>query len=378
MSIFSSYKKIFLLGFIIVILVAIPFSVYIAQQRQKTTSQAAKSTVLSLEPVSSTIKVDDILTLDIVLNPDAGTATPPTPNQVSFVKLSISYDPLKFATVSGSLAPNPTTPNTLTSILEDPVYTLGKATISLSIGADPTRVVTTKTKIAILKLKALSITSTPSEIEFDPVPNTQVLSIASSDETSENVLSSAIPATVTITATSSAGTTPTPTPPPGSTPTPTPTSTPGFGTVSNGLAPICSSLNVNKETIGAAPYSLTFIATGNDPDSIISTVSFNFGDVPVQILTSGGGIGTSTVSAQLIHTYNAPGVYTAYAILTDSKGNLSPTTESCTKTITINSATAETIPIPTLPPTGPGENIMGIGIIGVIFTIIGATLFILL
>lgn len=376
MSIFSSYKKIFLLGFIVVILVAIPFSVYIAQQRQRTTAKAVASTTLSFDPVSPTAKVDDTLTLDIVLDPGVTTSSP---NQVSFVKLSITYDATKFAKITDgeTLTPNLASPNTLTSVLEDPVYTLGKATISLSIGADPTRVVTTKTKIAILKLKALSATSTPSKIEFNTAGGeTQVLSIAGSDGTSENVLSSAEFATVTIA--SSDGAAPTSTPLISSTPTPTPTPAPGFGTVSKGLAPVCSSLNVDKSTIGTAPYSLTFTAVGNDPDSIISTVSFNFGDVPVQILTSGGGIGTSTVSAQLAHTYSAPGVYTAYAILTDSKGNLSPTTESCTKTITINSATAQITPIPTLPPTGPGENILGIGIIGAIFTIVGTALFILL
>lgn len=74
MSIFSSYKKFFLLGFIIVILVAIPFSVYLAQQTQETRSRATPSTTLSFEPSEPSVNVDGILTLNVVLNPGTGTA----------------------------------------------------------------------------------------------------------------------------------------------------------------------------------------------------------------------------------------------------------------------------------------------------------------
>ena len=233
MSIFSSYKKIFLLGFIIVILIAIPLSVYIAQQRQRTVSKAAKSTVLSFEPLEPTVKVGETLVLNVMLDPGSGS----TANQVSFVKLSISFDPEKFTTVADSLKPNPASPNTLTSVLEDPVYELGNASISLSIGADPTRVVTAKTKIAILQLKALSATdinNPKTSVVFDPAPNTQVLSIASSDQTSENVLSSTLPANVTINPASSTSPTPAGVSAPAiSTPTPTPVSG-GFPSGSSG------------------------------------------------------------------------------------------------------------------------------------------------
>ena len=308
MSIFSSYKKIFLLGFIVVILIAIPFYVYVAQQRQRTKSQAAASTTLLFDPASPTIKVDDILTLNVVLDPGSGALA----NQVSFVKLSISFDPTKFTTVSGSLAPNITSSappqNTLTSVLEDPVYTSTTASISLSIGADPTKVVTTKTKIAVLKLKALSTTevNSPSLIKFD-LGATQILSIASLDQTSENVLnlvSTTVPATVTITsALVSTSSTPTPT----SGPTPTaggPTLTP---TPTSGPAP-----TAGGPTLTPTPTTA---------------------DVP-----------TPTPTVQPLPTP------TPIVILAQEP----------------------------LPPTGPGEKILGIGILGAIFTIIGGALFILL
>lgn len=309
MSIFSSYKKIFLLGFIIVILIAIPFSVYIAQKRQRTTSQAAASTTLSFDPASTdstpvTAKVGEVLILNVVLDPGTGLNA----NQVSFVKLSISFDSSKFT--AESLKPNTDSQNTLTSVLEDTVLTSGKASISLSIGADPTRVVTTKTKIAILQLKALSTTDTnnpKTSVVFDPTPNTQVLSIASSDQTSENVLSTTNPVEIII-ASASINTTPTPAPSGGSSPTPIPTP------VSAGFP-----------QIPVAPVSQSGLKTG------------------------GAGLGTGSA------------VFNPVPVL--------ETQPSPTPIVLV--------PEP-LPPVGPGENILGIGILGVIFTIIGGALFILL
>lgn len=397
MSIFSSYKKIFLLGFIIVILVAIPFSVYVAQQRQRTKTQATKSTTLSFEPVSTTVKAGEALTLNIMLDPGIGISA----NQVSFVKLSISFDASKFTTLSDSLSANPESSNTLTTIVEDPKYdnTAGKASISLSIGADPTKVVTTKTKIAILKLKATAQTTPINpNVTFD-VTNTQVLSIASSDQTSENVLlSTTIPATVTVTS----ATTDT---------TPTPSSSATLTTI-----PTCSNLNIDRSASGTSPYSLTFTAIGNDSDGTINKVSFNFGDGPVQVLTTGGGIGTNSVNTQISHTYNNAGTYTAYAILTDNNNNLSVQQANCSKTIIVNAVsgnggggtlgflgnngtggtgigsqggqllitqTPQVTPTLTpkgdinLPPTGPSNKILGLGVLGIIFTIIGGALLLL-
>lgn len=390
MSIFSSYKKLFLLGFIVVILLAIPLSVYVAQKRQQTKTQAARSTVLSFEPANPTVKMGDVLTLNVILDPGTGSSA----NQVSFVKLSIGFDPEKFTTENASLTPNPTS-NSLTTILEEAVFEEGKASISLSIGADPTKAVVTKTKIAILKFKTTSETaSTPVVFEDD----SQVLSIASSDGTSENVLLTHIPANVTI-SNATAGTstsTPNPSPPttsqqssssPNTSGSSSQSSFGGIGGSSGGIndnlkAPVCSSLSIDGLITGTAPYTLTFVATGSDPDGIINKISFNFGD-SIEDLTVGGGIGTSTVSGQITHAYNLPGIYTAYAILTDNDGNLSTQQDNCSKTITINSdlglKSEPTIFVQQqLPPTGPGDKILGLGILGVIFAIIGGAIFILL
>jgi len=383
MSIFSSYKKIFLLGFIIVILAAIPFSVYIAQKRQNISSKATKSTTLSFEPALTTVKVGDTVILNIWLDPGIGT----TANQVSFVKLSIKFDQTKFTV--DSLEPN-ISGNALREKIDEPQYdnTTGTAKISLSIGADPTKAVTTKTKIAILQLKATGETAPVSpNITFD-FANSQVLSIDNNSQTSDNVLlSTTIPATVTVTGSSSSST-------------------------STTSAPTCVSLSADRSTTGTAPYSITFTVIGNDSNGTINKVSFNFGDGPIQDLTTGGGIGTNSVNAQISHTYNNAGTYTAYAILTDNNNNLSAQQTSCSKTITINAVggtggagtlgslgnggiggtgissqtgqliiteTPQATPTLTvnLPPTGNSNIMFGLGTLGVIFAIIGGALLLL-
>lgn len=393
MSIFSSYKKIFLLGFIIVILLAIPLSVYVAQERQQTKSKAAASTILSFEPASPTVKVGEKLVLSIMLNPGTGTDA----NQVSFVKLSISFDASKFTTISGSLKANPEPSNALTTEVDAPKYESGKATLSLSIGANPEKAITTKTKIAIFELIATNTTApTIPNITFDPAPETQVLSIDNNSQTSDNVLSSATHATATVTsaAITAATTGVTPTSSPNLTTTPTrPSSSASTSTIprTGGLpsssfpssssltAPICSSLEVNGPANGIAPYPLTFTVTGNDSDGSINKISFNFGD-SVEDLTAGGGIGTASVSSQILHTYRTPGIYYAYTILTDNDNNLSAQQDVCTKTITINSSDSiqPTIIVnQSLPPTGNGEILFGLGALGIIFTIIGGALLLL-
>lgn len=357
MSVFSSYKKIFLLGFIIVILIAIPFSVYIAQQRQNMSIRATPATTLSLEPSSATVKVGDTVNLNIVLNP--GT------NQVSFAKLSIKFDASKFTAIS--LAQNGTGNN-----LKEPIdltqldNTAGNASISLSIGADPAKAISTRTKIATLQLKATNATSPTSSISFNS--DTQVLSIASTDGTSENVLLPN-PASATITVTGAATPTPTTTP----ITTAAPRSSGSTGGSSFSAAPVCSSLAINGPANGIAPYPLTFTATGRDSDGTISKISFNFGD-SVEDLTGGGGIGTSSVSAQILHTYNTPGIYTAYATLTDNSNGISTQQDICTKTVTINSLNQ---PTSQLPPTGDEKIMFGLGALGVIFAVIGGALLLL-
>src|SRR3954471_10323760 len=129
-----SGKKIFLGGFIAVLLVGIPLTVYLLQQQQEVRSHAEKSTNVSFSPDSSQTtplqkNVGDVIPLDITINPGK--------NLVSFVKLEIQYDPEKLATDSANAfqANNVVFP----SILEGPVYSAGKISVTLSVGPDPTK-----------------------------------------------------------------------------------------------------------------------------------------------------------------------------------------------------------------------------------------------
>lgn len=392
MSLLSG-KKILLLGFVVVLLVVIPLTVYLVQQQQKLKVGAQPASTLSFRPTTATIaKPTDSTALDIVLDP--GT------NQVSFVKLSISYDATKL--VADSLTANT---DAFPTTLQPAAIANGKATITLSVGSSADKIVKTPTTVAKITFKELSTaTAGDSQVKFDPDPATQVLSIASTDQFNENVLLNSSPATVTL---AQAGT--------GGTATPTPTPTPPGGA---NQIPVCTALNLDKQPSGTAPYTINFTAVGNDPDGTITKVSFNWGDGPITDVTdtstAGGGIGTASVNTQLVHTYNNPGTYTANVILTDNRGGVS-VVGPCTKTITVSAAgtsgggsggtsggggtgtggtgTTQTVvvasatPVPTpqlaplpgttkggLPAAGPGDKIISVGGLGIISIIVGALL----
>jgi hypothetical protein len=292
------------------------------------------------------------------------------------------------------------------SVLEGPTYTNGNVSITLSIGADPTKVAQTPTKVATITFKAKDTTnSTPTAVKFVD-GQTQVLSIASSDQPSENVLSATKPVNIAINASSTTptpgtGTTPTPST---TTPTPSTATTPAPTTAQKAnAAPTCTSLTFDRAASGTAPFAITLTANGRDSDGTISKVTFNFGDGPVQDVTQSGGIGTNTVSTPLAHTYNNAGTYQASVVLIDNAGAISSGT--CTQTITVSAATANggggttggtggtptqlpatggggaepttapTVPTPTLKPSGPGDTVLAGGVVAAIVSIVGVVMF---
>lgn len=380
---FFEGKKLILVGIIVVLLAAIPLTVYFLQQSQETRSRAQKATTLyfstpgQLTSTASLQKnVGDTVPLDIVMDP--GT------NQVSFVKMTISYDATKLSTESGGIKQNDAT---FPSVLEGPVYTDGTISMTLSIGADPTKIVQTPSKIATLTFKAKAVTnSTPTSVKFID-GETQVLSVASSDEPSENVLASTRPISIAIAAGSGAT--------PSSSPSPTTSAVPTTPQIAN-TNPACSSLTLDRAPSGTAPFAISFTANGTDADGTISKVTFNFGDGPVQDVTQSGGVGTKNVSAQISHTYTNPGTYQASALLTDNRGGVSSNT--CTQSITVTAKptspagaggtpgtnpqnpAATTAPTtagvqPTLAAPGASDTMLQIGVIGTILSIIGALTF---
>ncbi|HUQ85172.1 MAG TPA: PKD domain-containing protein [Candidatus Limnocylindrales bacterium] len=378
-------RKIFLFGFIAILLIGIPVTIYLVQRQQQTQSRAEKATNLTFTPASSPSapiqkKIGESIPLDIFVDP--GT------NLVSFVKLEIQYDPEKIATAeTGAFTPNAAV---FPSVLEGPVYSPGKISVTLSVGPDPTKAIQTKARAATLIFKAIGNTEPgiPTVVSYGV--STQALSIGFNDQASENVLSSSTPANIVIGGT--AGPTvpiPTGSPVPTRSVTAGPTQAPpivptislppsGGATPSANTNPVCSALTVDKSPSGTAPLALNFGATGSDPDGTVSKVTFNFGDGQVVDVTDpASGVGTATVSAQTSYTYNTPGTYTAAAILTDNANGVSASS-SCTQTVTVSGAPTTAPPVEppvSLAPTGSAEVAFGIGALLITVILGGGFLF---
>ena len=251
-----------------------------------------------------------------------------------------------------------------------------------------TQAVKTKTKIATISFKTLAATTGTNVIFAN---GTQVLSVATGDQAGENVLlSNPSPAIVTLT---EAVTTP------GPTAGPTVTGAPTSSNIT------CTGLGLDRSATGSAPYSITFTGSATANTGTIAKASFNFGEGAVEDETQSGGLGTKSVNVQKSHTYNNPGSYTANVLFTGSDNFLSILNNNCTKIITVNPTglggpptgtqsaqitpssevgptteippTTEqppTAPIPTVAPTGPSPKLIGIGIAGIIISVIGGLL----
>lgn len=382
-------QKFLLFGFVAVLLIAIPATLYLLQQQQETRTRAEKATLLSYDPPSTATApieaaVGDQVDLNLVVNP--GT------NQVSIMRIEIQYDPTKLEPASEQ--PMVANSAIFSGFLEGPIIDKAGGKIAATLSIDtPTKAIQVQSNAATISFTAKEATgTTPTQVTY--TTRTQVLSVASTDQHGEDVLSGTTPAFITI-----LGEEPEPTEEETPTPTdeeeepteePEPTDNPGTGTSPN-EAPVCESINIDRETEGVAPYSLTFTAIGGDTDGTVNKVTFNFGDGPVTNVTEAGGIGTSSVSAQIAHTYNNPGTYVASAVMTDDRGTTSGA-NSCSVTITVSPAptqepgtgstdpivTQPPTPVPSLPETGPGDVFLGIGAVLGIMTAIGGLLFFML
>lgn len=152
------------------------------------TRGAAGTATLALVPSTSNKQVGDTIALDMMLNP--GTSL------VSFVKFQIEYDDTKIELSTS----DPFTLNTASFPVkvEGPIVSeLGTIGESVSVGADPTKVIQAPTKVGTLNFKAISGTgNSPTKVAFTAL--TQVLSTGPNDRSYESVLASTTPANITI------------------------------------------------------------------------------------------------------------------------------------------------------------------------------------
>ncbi len=282
MSFFSG-KKLLLLGFLAVLLAVIPLTVYFLQtQTTSTQSQATPATKIyfalpgELTELTTPVQkaVNDEVKLDIIINPSTNQVIAST-LFITFdaTKLQLNGDKLKYTGIE-----NASQTEGFNSVLAGPTYTDSTATITLTVGVDVTKIIKSTQKIATITFKALAPTA-DTKVSFD----LEKTNVTSSVDPEVNVLTSAPPATIVI----AGGNTvlPTNTPVPG---TPTNTPVPGVPTTTGAQnqVPVCTALNIDRATSGSAPFSITFTANANDPDNTINKVTFDFGDGPVQDVTT--------------------------------------------------------------------------------------------
>lgn len=354
-----SGKKILLIGFVVVLLIAIPLIVYLVSEQQKTKTSVVPSTSLSLTPASQSVETGANANFDININPNS--------NSVSFVKVYINYDSTRLAIEEGGFVPNTAS---FQSLVQGPVFEPGTISVTLSIGANAPPV-TASTKLGTLTFKTLPLAETTStQVTFGN--QTQVLSVGEASQFNENLLSMTSPATISIEAV---------VPPEVS--IPAPTTNPSQSATSSGVslatpasaaeAPICSSFTADRALTGIVPYNVNFTFIGTSSANILKA-TFNFGDGQVRELTQADGIGLTSLNSLTSHIYNSSGTFSAFGIITDVNGAVSQV-GTCTLILTINpSGSGSAVPLPSpLPPTGP-SNFIAIGVIGFFIVIIGVAL----
>ena len=406
------------------VLLVIPLTIYLVQQQQDQRSQAAPSTVLSFSPTSKSATKGDDVSFDINLAPGS--------NVVVSVKLVIKFDSTKLSASAENFTIDPASN---LKIQEGPVIENGVFAVSLLLDNITENFISETTKIGTISFKVINDSGLPTQttqISFDP--NATQIRSTMGDNQDTNVFLSGQPATITITSGVSGqevNLSPTTSIEPGITSILSPVPTGDIGPASTNEPPICSDLTPSGSTTGNAPFELTFTANGTDTDGSIIKATFDFDDSTVKNVTTGGGLGTSSVNVPITHTYYKEGEYTASVVLTDNQGdtsqsvkctasitvvgnaseavsnssptndatdtttttasetttnttNVATTTDNATDESTIESSAAsstasntDTSPSP-MPPTGPNERIVGIGALGGLLFLIGTLLFLAL
>jgi len=335
-------NKFFIIGNLILLLIAIPVTLYFVKKQEEVRSRATSATKLYFTPSSiNTQSSCQSFNVDVMVDP--GT------NLVSIVNLYVTYDPTVLSV--SQITPS----DVFKTVQRAASISSGKADIEIdAVAGDITKAVSSVTKV-------VTITFVPkgtgnAQIAFDGT-KTQVYSVAPTDAPTENVLiiGSLAPANVTVSSDACLnGPTSAVVSPTGTlnasviTPTGTSTST----TSSTNQTPICTALLVNPSTTGAAPFSVLFTGQGNDPDTggLINKATFTFGDGQTQDATL--GLNLQTVNTQMSHTYNTAGTYTASVAFTDNQGGISQANSTCTQAITVTASSSATLsPTATIAPT---------------------------
>ncbi len=340
-------NKFFLLGNLAFLLLVIPVALFFIKNQTSTRSSAAPTTTLSfIDPSLTPDQCDNTRKSRLVLNPGQ--------NIVSTVQLYLKWDKTKFDI---DFSPND---KAFPQVLKGPEQTSDGIKITLNIGADVTKAISTTTDVGTITIKPLAPTNgTVIKLDIDPT-GTKVYSLSQQDGATENVYNSAgsSPLQISILAKSCTGdrTSPTPsstsptaapsgavTPTIATAPSPTPAIATPTVTAANS-APTCVAF-ASSIASGSAPLAVNFTASGRDTDGTLAKATFNFGDGSQQDVST--GLGSASGSTQITHTYVNGGTFKSTAVFTDDRGAISAL--NCTLTMNVTGAFA-TIP-PTAPPT---------------------------
>lgn len=270
-------KKIVFFIILIIILFAVPISVYLVGQQQELRSRAAPATVLALNPSTINKTQGDTFSFDIQI--DTGG------NNVAMAEVHLVYDATKLEALS--ITNGPLAPKIAASGI------VGSGTASITVRAENTTQPMKGTgTIAIIRFRAIGVAETPTQVKFDTTTFVSGLG-----ENNPNVLVNSIPASVTIS--TGQGSQAAPTASNAASPTviitPTPTSTPSVEASSSAIQITVetdeSGMSPNAPLIqGIAPAGSTVtIVIHSDPITIVVTVdeNGNYHYTPTQPLTDG-------------------------------------------------------------------------------------------
>jgi hypothetical protein len=274
--------KLLLIAALAIAAIGIPAVVYLSQQQQDTRSRASASTTLSFTPSTTATApqqkiVGEDVSFDVMIAPGN--------NRPSLVKLEILFDATKLQPTTSPFVVNT---SAFPATQEGPIVQSGKILISVSVGNDPSKAIAQTTKVGTVNFKTKATTgANTTMISFGG--NSQVLSVASQDHASENVLSTTTPAYISIANLPTP--TPTNTPPPTSTPIPTPVRKAGDGGIAGTGGTGCTTNNTagSPGSPGSSGSNTTGGTGGTGGTGCSGTGAGNAGGTG-----GGGGLGSSS------------------------------------------------------------------------------------
>lgn len=362
-------KKAFVIGFLLLLLIAIPVTVFLVQRQQELRSRAEPATTITFDPTSKSVKTNDSFSVNVVMD----TAV----NSVATAEIYITFDAGKLNVIE--LKPGSFMPHALVEPTFDNNSGTGFIAVdTLSADASPSDVPFTKRSdgpkpVAVITFKAKAETgSTPTTVGFSQ--QTKAFGETSGTlEPTSLILTSSLANVSKITISAVVTTTPTPTP----------------GIIGTNKPPVCNSLTASPAT-GSAPLTVTLTANASDQDNDILSALFTFGDGQTQTVDKNIG---QTGSIQVSHVYQNVGSASTQAIVRDRDGAVST---ACANTITVAAgtitpgvggavtptptplaagSTATPTAVPTIPVTGDITPTTLLTIAGAALVVIGAILF---